>query len=244
MNKLGQKGIDLLLSILNDFFDKIIGEQSIALLPRILISSVIIQKHGGDIIKFAGDALLAIWTPSAREYSEVDAARCVLLATQCAYQMQVPLLHHISTSPHPPFYPISLVPDDFPGNLERLRRTGMRVDPAQWRRQRYTYFFSLIFTIGTISALHVGGNHGRFEFLVTGDPLEQVSECEKRAQPGQVYISHESWSYVNTNIGHSVLSVGVTKSDHKSKRIRKKVLAIHFIPLSIILSLSSVFSFK
>lgn len=27
------------------------------------------------------------------------------------------------------------------------------------------------------------------EFLITGEPLEQVSECEKTALPGEVYVS-------------------------------------------------------
>lgn len=33
--------------------------------------------------------------------------------------------------------------------------------------------------------VHVGGVHNRTEFFISGQVLEQVSYCEKQAQPGE-----------------------------------------------------------
>jgi class 3 adenylate cyclase len=42
---------------------------------------------------------------------------------------------------------------------------------------------------GRIAALHVGGVADRREFMIAGEPLDQVGSCEKQAEPGEVYIS-------------------------------------------------------
>jgi hypothetical protein len=44
--KLGSRGVEQLTTVLNEYFGQIIN---------------LIHNHGGDIVKFAGDALLAIW---------------------------------------------------------------------------------------------------------------------------------------------------------------------------------------
>lgn len=46
MSAKGTEGLENMTRILNDFFDVLIN---------------LIYNHGGDIIKFAGDALWAIW---------------------------------------------------------------------------------------------------------------------------------------------------------------------------------------
>jgi hypothetical protein len=37
----------------------------------------------------------------------------------------------------------------------------------------------------------------RSEFFISGQVLEQVSACEKQAQPGEVYVSAVAWLLVD-----------------------------------------------
>jgi class 3 adenylate cyclase/tetratricopeptide (TPR) repeat protein len=65
----GPDGVEELTQVLNAYFGKLIET---------------IQSHGGDVVKFAGDALLAFW-PAAGEH---DLARATRLAAQCGLRVQ------------------------------------------------------------------------------------------------------------------------------------------------------------
>lgn len=66
LSGLGVRGVEQLTAYLNEFFDKMIA---------------IIFNHGGDVVKFAGDALVVIW-PTASiaglQYSTTAAVQCAL----------------------------------------------------------------------------------------------------------------------------------------------------------------------
>lgn len=68
MTKLGKDGVEKLSSELNKYFD-------------ILIKTIF--DHGGDIIKFAGDAMLIVWPVSHAEGLQ----GAVVLACQCSRAM-------------------------------------------------------------------------------------------------------------------------------------------------------------
>ena len=65
----GPEGVETLTGILNDYFGRLVDE---------------IEAQGGDVVKFAGDALLAIW-PTSDKQSLREAVR---VATQCALRVQ------------------------------------------------------------------------------------------------------------------------------------------------------------
>jgi class 3 adenylate cyclase len=65
MAAMGPEGVEKLTAELNKYFDLLIGN---------------VYRHGGDIIKFAGDALLVIWPAATKE----GLADMILLACQCA----------------------------------------------------------------------------------------------------------------------------------------------------------------
>lgn len=65
----GPEGVETLTSVLNDYFGRMVNA---------------IEAHGGDVVKFAGDALLALWPTS----STSDLHTLTLIATQCAVQIQ------------------------------------------------------------------------------------------------------------------------------------------------------------
>jgi class 3 adenylate cyclase len=49
---------------------------------------------------------------------------------------------------------------------------------------------------GEVMALHVGGVGGRWQLLLSGAPLLQVSQAEQRAAPGEVVLSPQAWELV------------------------------------------------
>lgn len=70
---LQRAGADTLVTIINQIFHKIVS---------------LIVAHGGDVIKFAGDALLSVWRPDVGADTDHDArARCALIAAKAALEI-------------------------------------------------------------------------------------------------------------------------------------------------------------
>lgn len=112
----------------------------------------LIEQHGGDVLKFAGDALLAFW-PDDDEHATLRAAQCALAIHR--------RLHT--------FY--QLIESD---------RLQLRIGIAT----------------GEITALQVGGIYGRWELLVTGEPLLKMGKAERLARPGEVVLTPKAWEQI------------------------------------------------
>lgn len=161
MSKEGLKGIEKLSSYLNEFFNKLIQ---------------IIHFHGGDVIKFAGDALMALWSvPYA-----TDLPPQVVLACHCALQMLEDMKGYMA------------------GGCPLTLHSGIGA--------------------GQISHLHVGGTNGRREYLICGEFIDQVSECEKKAESGQVYISHTAFSIAAAHYKPKIFTLFITKKGRSKKK--------------------------
>lgn len=135
----GPAGAEDLIRLLNAYFGQLID---------------IVINHGGDIIKFAGDAALILW-PALDESLPVVTQR----AAQCGLELQQVLGQ----------YPVA----------EGLR-LSLRVGIGA----------------GEVLTASVGGEFRRWEFLVAGAPLAQMSAAQRQAQPGQVVLSPEAWTLV------------------------------------------------
>ena len=135
----GPSGTEELTNLLNDYFGRLIS---------------IASDNGGDVIKFAGDAMYALWSDP-----DEDLAVSTLRASQCAIAIQQALDGYIE-----------------PGG-ERL---SMRIGVGA----------------GNVTTIYVGGMYERWEFLLTGAPLEQMSSAEDQAKPGQIVLSPDAWSLV------------------------------------------------
>jgi class 3 adenylate cyclase/tetratricopeptide (TPR) repeat protein len=146
----GASGAEDLSRILNAYFGQFIE---------------LISAHGGDIIKFAGDAVLAAWT-AGQDSLEITALR----AAQCALAMQSKL-HN---------YPVEAPVDALTHPAGQAIYLPLRVGIGA----------------GEIIGVQVGGVFGRWEFLLSGDPLAQMSAASRLARPGQVILSHAAWDLV------------------------------------------------
>eukprot|EP01125_Pyxidicula_operculata_P003722 TRINITY_DN1498_c1_g1_i1.p1 TRINITY_DN1498_c1_g1~~TRINITY_DN1498_c1_g1_i1.p1 ORF type:complete len:1676 (-),score=371.59 TRINITY_DN1498_c1_g1_i1:567-5594(-) len=157
----GNRGVELLTGYLNDYFGQLIN---------------LIINHGGDVVKFAGDALLSIFPTS----NDRGLPYMIAMASQCALEM------------------LSYLGRYEAGGNELTLHIGIGA--------------------GHVTGVHVGGVNDRIEFILAGEPLDQVAACEKAAASGEVYISHYAASLVSDIIKVSV-PVG------KNKKMKKIVFS-------------------
>lgn len=154
----GPAGTEELRRLLNVFFDQLIN---------------LITAHGGDVVKFAGDALLAVWPAHGREETLTIVT---LRAAQCGLVAQM-LLNN---------YPVA---DD-------------------WK-----LFLRVSVGAGEVLAADVGGERGRWEFLLTGTPVAQVGPGEKQAERGEVVLSPQAWALVQNTCSGQPLQKGYMRLD-------------------------------
>ncbi|MDX1571603.1 MAG: adenylate/guanylate cyclase domain-containing protein [Xanthomonadales bacterium] len=134
----GAAGAEQLTQILNDYFTHLIS---------------IVRDHGGDVLKFAGDALIAIWRDRDEEQ---DLAFACWRASQCGLEIQHQLKDYKA--------------DGFPLALR------------------------IAIGAGPTAMAHIGGILGRWEFIISGRPLEQVGIVSDHIEPGRVGLSAELWA--------------------------------------------------
>ena len=141
LGKQGPAGAEELGGILNDYFGQL---------------TALIAEHGGDVVKFAGDALLAVWPVGA---DDPDLRMAALRAAQCGLVAQKELSNYQASA---------------------NARLSMR----------------MAIGVGSTSTMYVGGSFGRWEFMIAGEPMLQVSMAEKYTKPGQVVLSPEAWTLI------------------------------------------------
>ena len=137
----GPEGVEILTDLLNDYFGQLID---------------LINSNGGDVFKFAGDALTALWTVGGETVSLSDAAH---RAASTALQVQKALRNYKTPQGH---------------------------------------ILSLKIGLGTgdIFSTHIGGQLKRWEYFLTGQPMEQAGLAESIARPGEVILSPPAWEHI------------------------------------------------
>jgi class 3 adenylate cyclase/tetratricopeptide (TPR) repeat protein len=154
----GPSGTEELRRLLNVYFEKLIA---------------LITAHGGDVIKFAGDALLALWPAGPRDET---LSIVTLRAAQCALAAQKQL-HN---------YPVA-------GDWKLFLRVGVEA--------------------GEVMGAHVGGERGRWEYLLTGEPVVQIGLAEHLAQRGEVVLGPQAWALIQNNCAGQIRPGGVARLD-------------------------------
>jgi len=145
-------------------------------------------RAGGDILKFAGDALMALW-PTVDADDPNDYRLRVQRAVQCAKDIQLRL-------------------DKFVFNVylkdSEYRDIEISPDGRDAKIKQFTLRAKLGLGMGKLRVIHLGG-HGdliqreRFEYVALGPALVEAIESEKVAKPGEVVVSKEIWSLVGDN---------------------------------------------
>ncbi len=156
----GPAGAEELSQLLNTYFGQLIH---------------LINDSGGDVVKFAGDGLLALWPvmPPAGDGERGDRPlrSAIYAAAECGLAVQKALHHY---------------------RVAEGVRLSLRVGLGA----------------GDVFTTYLGGMHGRWEFLIAGEPLIQVSLAEQQAQPGDVVLSPEAWTLVQEQATGIALAAG------------------------------------
>jgi class 3 adenylate cyclase len=145
----GLAGSEELAGLLNDYFGRVID---------------LVSDHGGEVTKFAGDALLALWPVPANTIRLGLVAREALAeatsrAALCALAIQDVLCHYCLADGTPLALQIGI-------------------------------------GAGDVSSVHLGGVFNRWEFLLSGSPMVQMSQAKDHARPGTIVLSPEAWTLI------------------------------------------------
>ena len=126
----------------------------------------LVTSHGGDILKFAGDAVFAEWKTTSRSPEAFEERKhkttnsCICAAAVCAAAVVAQY-------------------SDFPV-LSKGNGTGEQVA---------TLNVHCGLGVGDIVGLHLGDHETRREYVVLGDPIDQVADAEGAADLGEVAAS-------------------------------------------------------
>ncbi|KAJ3049420.1 hypothetical protein HK097_009578 [Rhizophlyctis rosea] len=170
----GPIGAEILCKTMKGYLDKIIK---------------VILLHGGDIVKFAGDAVIFYWklpvdpTRSTHDPDEgeeqiddVAGGEIVLKAATCCGRL-----------------------------LEELGSFAIDIDGIDTKELR----MHLGIGAGKVFDVHVGGEKGsRWEHFVAGDAVNQISTVLDLAKPGELAMSHTAFKFLGKIIDTDKMSVG------------------------------------
>ena len=172
----------------------------------------IVTKNSGDVFKFAGDALLAIWWQS--EQATVNGAKI--------HQRKGSLTSYLDDDTEETLFEFS---DDDSHDDERTneKKAAVKRRAAKHRdltlpcrraiaaasdiqselhsanlAQDITFSVKLGLGVGRMSLLFTGGVFGRAEYLANGPALKQAFLCEGDCSPGQLIVSNEVLKWIES----------------------------------------------
>ena len=158
---LGEKdpvGVETLARILNQYFGQLID---------------IIHEYGGDVMKFAGDALIAMWPIPTDHIPEAGSgtADSVSTETQRQWTLQV---------------------------AECALK--IRAQLLGFRTQESALSLKIALATGHITHVHIGGVFNRWEFVMTGSPLVELGIANNLARAGDILISPSAFALIRNDV--------------------------------------------
>jgi class 3 adenylate cyclase len=140
------EGAKKLASVLNNFFSIVIAE---------------IQRFGGDVTKFSGDAVTVRWRCKPGENNlEDNMALLTLYATKCSLEAHAACKAYAESE------------------------GGDRLS------------LHCCIGAGQCTAVHVGGGNSRWEYVIYGDVLTQISDGMNEAAIDETVLSPAAWGHL------------------------------------------------
>jgi len=139
----GVRGAEELTTILNQVFEALITTA---------------ESHGGQVVKFGGDALSLIW-PGPPD----NLAQAIWRAIQAALAMQNVMLK------------FATIPTS-QGDFELRMKIGI--------------------SAGEVLEVHAGGVYDRWEYVLAGAPMANMSSAENLAEAGEIVIDEAAWQLI------------------------------------------------
>ena len=150
----GSAGVEKLARILNDYFGQLID---------------LVYECGGDVVKFGGDAVIAVWP------IKVD-----------------PVLEQTTNQLDP------ILKDAQRQETLRVVECAFRVRERLLNYQAEGSTLYLKFSLGTgrVWESHIGGVFNRWEFVLVGEPLIEIGVANHLAQAGDIIASPSAWELI------------------------------------------------
>jgi len=154
----GPAGVEAIARVLNEYFGQLID---------------IVHAYGGDVVKFAGDAVIAVWNIDSTSpvphmqagtvdpVSRADQWQWTMRAAECAIEIR-----------------------------ERL---------SNYKAEDASLYLKLAISTGSIVTAHVGGVFNRWEFLITGNPLVELGIANGLAKAGEILITPSAWKLIRND---------------------------------------------
>jgi class 3 adenylate cyclase len=133
----------------------------------------IIEAYRGDVIKFSGDALSILF--EATDDYELHPCPCGSPESE----------------------------RKTPQQLACLRASACCLEIHKRLHNFDTGVRGVVLTLhigvgaGSIAVLQVGGEHGRYEYVIAGTPMEQIAIAEPLASSGEAVLSPQTWNEVS-----------------------------------------------
>jgi hypothetical protein len=144
----------------------------------------VVEAYGGDILKFAGDALFAQWqasvsspiessswagssAASSEPWHGLKLEECVLAAATCGAKI-----------------------------VEQCADYPVRSGPEGKGVQVATLNVHCGLGVGEVIGVHLGDREIRMEYVILGDPINQIADASKIAKRGEVAASPEALLYL------------------------------------------------
>jgi len=164
--RLDIQGLSALATQLETTASPVISVSEYAQLLDKLSDSVlsVITAHGGEVVKFSGDTLLAVWIVgvTGNTLSTVTRRACA-----CGLTLQATLQH----------IPIETVVPQAPEGIDAVAETERvlgALHTLHTLHERYHFNVQMGVATGHIWTATVGGVNDHWEFIVTGNPLEDL----------------------------------------------------------------------
>ena len=161
----GPAGVETIPNILNDYFGQLID---------------IVHQYGGDVVKFAGDAVIAVWNIPSNEVTSLDQTQgkpdsvsradqwqWTMRAAECALEI-------------------------------REKLSNYKVESA-------SLYLKLAISTGIITTAHVGGVFNRWEFMLTGNPLVEVGIANNLVKADEILLTPSAWRLIRNDCNADVV---------------------------------------
>lgn len=143
----GVRGAEELTAILNQVFEGLITT---------------IESHGGQVVKFGGDALSLIWPCQPDSESMAEAAWRM---AQAAFAMQKTMMRFATV----------------------FSRDGAT----------FSLRMKIGLSAGRLIEVHAGGVYSRWEYVLAGAPMANMSSAENHAEAGEIVADETVWKLLN-----------------------------------------------
>eukprot|EP00808_Paulinella_micropora_P012952 g72044.t1 len=175
--KLGDKGAEQVMQHLNAYFTQLLD---------------VVIAHGGDCIKFAGDALICIFAQEAllkqrkQDMEEGKLPQTVLEEEKEGKGNDIP-----STA----------------RDTLRAAQCGLELQQkaGSYEAEGVTLIIHCAVATGTVYAWHLGGYASEWEFLIAGEPFAQLEAGVDLSSQGEVVISKEANAQISKYVKTSSL---------------------------------------